>query len=440
MRSTSSSPRMHFQSSRSGHERYDAGKAARQVLRLIERVQRDTPEQVEGLRRALKAIFEPSSESRTRVELDMTTVEPTACHLLDAAVVSAIVPRYEGKDVLLRLPSHLDQVPCWLWCVPDLIELSAPAYQSPVAVLQGLNRLSSVVLNQRRHDRITIYHSGSWGMRVSADGTELDGVDWQVKEDPDEGLDDDSCEEAPTADDALFAACVDSDSDAEDSGPDGQVPDCADVPASCKLLAERAASARVDWRVRELALHASMAERREPLRTDPFVTIRMGQGIVATNSLVVTTTALSSCCFMSGVNRVTGKAGAYHYPASMLHDQWVLDTMGSWIEALAPDHMVLMFMLPTTFSEGDTYAARDDEALRQWVEQKSGVAVEWGRCAVPAMAFRDGRFEVGTLSALVKGGLNFVDGVDMHGIPSGAHAGDRTSEPILLFGTSMESS
>lgn len=406
------------------------------------RLRQDSPEQIEALRHAARALAVAAEESSSRVELDMTAVSPAACHRLDAATVAELVQLHAGKDVVLHLPQRLDRFPSWLWRIPHLIELSAVGYRSSIVVLQGLRRLSVVHLDRRVHERITVYRSGVQDMRMLDEGVALDGIDWRIREDPDEGLEDDSSDEALSAATDLPSFDADSDSDAESLDPTFDTP-----PASGRRMLgdgfgveppSPAATEAGRWRARELELHESTAGRAR-LPQGPFMTIRMGQGIVATGSLTVTTTALYSCCFMAGVNLGSGKAGAYHYPAGLLDDAWVLETMMSWLRELKPERVVLVFAPPSEREALDVQVELDSQAVCRWVHGQSGAEVELARMTTPVMRFREGRFEVGGFATLAREGFGWGDGADLHGMPSGSHVDERTGDVLSLFGVSMDS-
>ena len=129
----------------------------------------------------------------------------------------------------------------------------------------------------------------------------------------------------------------------------------------------------------------------------PKFKIEMGQGILAGADVLVTTSALYSCTFITGRN-AAGRAGAYHYPADSLGDDDVLRDMDTWAAILRPTSVTLIFAMQNLIF-GTSPADQLD--LRNWVFQRCGVVATSGNATAAGMALtRAHGFEAGSIGAL----------------------------------------
>lgn len=163
------------------------------------------------------------------------------------------------------------------------------------------------------------------------------------------------------------------------------------------------------------------------------VFIEMGQGIIS-DRLEVMSSQLWSCCFIVGINRATGLAGAYHYPAASLHDPHVWLDMNAWRDALHPTQAILLKPAYGAETDTGTWTAKADlDALAAWL-QHDGAQLEIRSASRPWMRSDGRQFLAGDADAK---GLGDADHI-LSACRAGDYA-DKKERLLRLIGSDMTS-
>jgi len=355
---------------------------------------------VEDLVKVFLAMLSPKAGKQ--VHIDLSGSSGLAVIDLPPARAEDVADRYRGaKKMSLCLPGGLDQLPPWLWCLPQLTELSVSDYRSSILNLQGMNELAVVKLQRTAPRPLTVIWSGRQALKVFFDSVEAADVTWLWKEDPDDGLDDDP---------GSFH-------------DDGRMPDRSGAVEPLPSMMYKGPPAELS--------------RPSRLQVGPFVSLPMGRGIIAYRDLRLVVTALYTCSLL--VMTDGRGVAAYHYPAGTLDDLDVQQSLENWAAGLCPERIVLVSAPDTGDAGLDEAGAADRGRLLGWVRNRLGVepALQIGVC--PAVCFEQGAISVGSFNSVIGGrsSLCVDDGVDTGTLAVGNYKTDGFTEDVLLFGSPL---
>jgi hypothetical protein len=180
----------------------------------------------------------------------------------------------------------------------------------------------------------------------------------------------------------------------------------------------------------KLSLASRIPQRLEGLDLASVgVFVEEGQGVAQAHGLrTITTSALTGCSFIAGLNEYSGAAGAFHYSALSLHRPGVLASMNQWFDKFKPSQVVLVFSNLRITGVG---LQADERALHQWVETR-GVIPSETRANNPMMRIWKGQLEAGEFPISMSGGA-----FSLEHLPSSLYT-DHYGRGLQLFGENVD--